>query len=228
MRNILIICALVLFAIAAWYGVWTWMVSGDVARIEKTIAYHNTRIKNANTSTQLRANKVHAVGFPFHFRVRVEEPTLSSVTGDETYSLSFDYVELTPRDASEGSYVVTYPNLVHALYAKSGSAPEIYTASADQPIALLVRALGNSQQCSGMPGAQRCPDAAPDAPIISLAAGLPAQLTLSMTLNGQTKQALFQLPSVQVPIYQTIPEDWQSPLTLFVGVLREALVYRTQ
>ncbi|OYW13616.1 MAG: hypothetical protein B7X02_01765 [Rhodospirillales bacterium 12-54-5] len=226
MRRAVFAFAALFLLIALWYGAWRWMVAGDVARVKATITYHNTRIKEINRATEIRTNGVVASGFPLHFRVRVEQPTLSYIWNDETYTASFDWVELTPRDSAQGSYDVTYSNVIHALYSKSGSAPELYIAVPDQPIGVILRAQGDSQQCSGFPGAVRCPDAAPDAPLISIALKLPPTISLAMTLGTTTKTALFTMPAVNIPIYQAIPADLQSPLELFVGVLREALIYQ--
>lgn len=214
--------------VAAWYGVWRMTMASDVARVKATIAYQDAQFKNKNRYMTLKTNDVYATGFPFHGRVRVEQPTLSYIFMDETYAASLAYIDLTPRDESEGSYEAAYPNLISALYAKSGSAPETYTVTMDTLPGLLLRAQGDSTQCSGFPGQPRCADAALDAPLISAALKLPPSITITMTLNGETKTATFQTPSMSVPIYQTIPAGMDDVLQLAVGVLREAMVFRKE
>jgi len=225
-KRILIILLGALLLLGIIYGAWRWSMGDDVARIQATVDYHNKQIQTINRATQLKVNRVHAIGFPFHSRVRIEQPTLSYVFGDETYKVMLDYADFTARDSGQGSYTVDYPNLIQALYAKSGGTPENYTVTIDNHINLLMRAQGDSQQCSGFPGAARCPDAAATAPLITIAPQLPASITLTMTLNGQSKQAGFTLQPVAIPIYQTIPADLQSPLELFINVLREAMVFQ--
>jgi hypothetical protein len=226
MKKLLTVISMVVALTIGWYIAWHWMLADDVARVKATIAYHNVQIKTANRATELRAHAVYASGFPFHFRVRVERPTLSYIFNDETYSASLRYADLTAKDSGQGSYEVSYPRQIEALYAKSGAAPESYVAIPDQPIDVLLRAQGDSQQCSNFPGGKRCDDVDAQAPLISYAARLPSSINLTMTLNGKTKTSNFQFPSLNLPIYRSIPADMNGSLQLFVGVLREAMVYQ--
>jgi hypothetical protein len=224
---ILRIFMLVLAGLALCYLGWRWMMAGDVARIEQSIQYHDHAMQSPARAAEFKANAVYATGFPFQSRVRVERPRLSYIAGEETYSVAFDYVDFEPRDTAQGSYNVTYSTPAHALYAKSGQAPEIYTVTADATIGIILRAQGNSQECSGFPGGKRCPDVVASAPLISAALQLPSSVTLTMTLNGASRQASFPLVKMDVPIFQTIPADMFAPLELFIGVLREAMVFQT-
>lgn len=216
-----------LVVIGAWYLIWRAMLSDDVARVEATLMHHNEQFRTHNRWVNLKSDGVSRAGFPFDFRVRVDRPTLTLVWGEETYGLSLPWAELRLRDQASGTYEVTYAPRAEAVYAVSGRAPEEYFVTPREPIAVLMRAQGDSRQCSFLPGGQRCPAVGPTDPLISFAAQLPAKLTLTMELNGESKDAQFTLIPLDMPIYQRIPVEMDRPLQLFVGILREALVYRT-
>ena len=208
-----------------WYGAWHWLLADDVARVKATIDYHNTQMRAKNRAMELRVEDVYASGFPFAFRVRVEQPKFSYIVNDETYGISVDSIDLTPRDRAQGSYAVTYPSEMNVVFSISGHVPEYYTVVPDQQVALLLRAQGDSLQCSGFPGTKRCDDAAPTAPLVSFSAQLPSSMVLEITLNNQKKSAHFRLPSIDAPIYQPIPADMDNALHGFVGILRQAMVF---
>ncbi len=51
-------------------------------------------------------------------------------------------------------------------------------------------------------------------------------LILTVSLNGATKQIGFTFTSLAIPVFMPIPKDATGPLEIFVGMLREAMVYR--
>ena len=167
----------------------------------------------------------HLIGVGAPLRVLVEQPKFSYIVNDETYGISVDSIDLTPRDRAQGSYAVTYPSEMNVVFSISGHVPEYYTVVPDQQVALLLRAQGDSLQCSGFPGTKRCDDAAPTAPLVSFSAQLPSSMVLEITLNNQKKSAHFRLPSIDAPIYQPIPADMDNALHGFVGILRQAMVF---
>jgi len=226
MKKLLTIFALLLILTTAYYGVWRTMLADDVARIEATIAYHNTEFRKANRWVTLKADSVTASGFPFRARVMVKRPTMTFVWGEETYGVSLPWAELSLSDAASGTYAVTYSPTVEAVYAKSGQGPEEYIVTPRETLAVLLRAQGDSRQCSGFPGAARCAEVPADAPLISYAVQLPSSLTITMELNGKAKDASFKMIALNMPIYQKIPAEMDHAVHLFVGVLREALVFQ--
>jgi hypothetical protein len=228
MRQFATILIGLLLAIALWYGAWRWMMAGDVARVETSINYQNQAIKTVDRDMVLKSDGVSATGFPFHFRVKVKRLTLSTIDQQRTYAVSLPEVTLVPTDSEQGRYRVELPASFDALYAENGAAPENYRVSVQPIPQVAVRAQGDSTQCSPFPGQTHCAAVAADAPIISYATELPATITLHMELNGESRDAAFQLVPVSVPIFQTIPKELVNPLELFVGVLREALVFKTK
>lgn len=227
MRSLLIIFGAIIGLIALWLVVWMLLMRADVARVEASIKYHNEAFRTANAFVNFKADDVHATGFPFRFQVAVVRPTLSMVDGDESFSVSFARVLLTPTDAGQGRYRVELPREVEALYAKSGASPEHYFVNADVVPQLNLSAADGKTRCGPMAGT-RCVDVAADAPLMSYAVGFPPSITLTMTLNGESRTANFKLPSIPVPIFQPIPTRVAGSLQIFVGVLREALVFKTQ
>jgi hypothetical protein len=227
MRQVLKIMGIIVAITFLWLGVWMLIMRGDVARVEASLKHHNEALRTASAYVNLKVDDVHATGFPFRFQVAVVRPTLSMVDGDESFSVSYDRVLLTPMDAGQGRYRVELPPEVEAMYAKSGAAPEHYFVVADVVPKLNLSAADSTKPCGPLVG-KPCADVAADAPIISYAVGFPPSITLTMTLNGESRAANFTLPSLAVPIFQPIPAQVARPLQLFVGVLREALVYKTK
>lgn len=225
MRQLFIILGVLLALTAGYYGLWHYQLSDDVARVEATIAHHNAEFRKHNRWVTLKADSVGPVGFPFASRVRVTRPTMTFVSSDETYGVSLPWAELTLRDSASGAYEVTYAPRLEAVFAKSGQAPEEYFVTPHELLRVLLRAQPDSRQCSNFPGGERCAAVAETDPLISYAVQLPSRLTLTMELNGQSKDAQFQMIALAIPVYQHIPPEMDHPMQLFVGMLREALVF---
>ncbi len=226
--RLIIKCVAVLLAVTAlWFLIWHALMADDVARVEATMAHHNQRLRETNRNVSLRADAISAAGFPFAFRVRVEQFALSMVDGDETFAVSIPELTMALSDRGQGVYRVNLPASVDALYAKNGAAPEYYKATADVVPKLNLSAADAKQPCGPLVG-KACVDVAADAPLISFALGLPKTITLRMALADETRDARFEFPAIAVPIYQPIPPDPSRALQLFIGVLREALVFHTR
>jgi len=227
MRHILKIIGIIFAITLLWLAVWMGIMRADVAQVKASILHHNEAFRTANPYVNFKADDVHATGFPFAFQVAMVRPTLSMVDGDESFSLSFARVLLTLTDAGQGRYRVELPREVEALYGKNGAAPEHYVVVADVVPQLALSAADSKKPCGPMVG-KACVDVAADAPIISYAVGFPPSINLTMTLNGENRVANFPLPPIPVPVFQPIPSQVAGGLQLFVGVLREALVFKTK
>lgn len=227
MRKLLLTLGLALLAVLVWFGIWYAMMADDVARVKATLTYHNEQFRDKRSTVNLKYDAVYATGFPFKFMVAVDRPTLSMVDGDESFAASFRHVTLELTDKTLWTYRVNLPATVEALYAKNGNAPEHYTSTADQMPGVLLSAQDGKKRCGPMVGT-RCVALSPDAPLVSFALSLPASINLTMNLNGESRAANFPLPPLNVPIFQPIPEDVMWPLQLFVGIHREALVFKTK
>ena len=210
-----------------WYGVWRLLMADNVAQVDVSIHYQNQQFKTVTPTIVLKAESVEAAGFPLGFRVRVVRPVLSMIDGHETFAISLPSLELARTDATEGRYRVILPARFNALYAKDGAAPENYDVTMDAVPPVMLRAQGDSQQCSTFPGAARCAAVKADTPLISYAVATPKMLTLHMALNGDSRDATFELTPMVVPVFRAIPKTMDRPLQIFVGMLREALVFKT-
>jgi len=111
-------------------------------------------------------------------------------------------------------------------YFKDASHDERYKVRVKDIPSLLLRAQLNSMKCPNILGAEPCADVAEDAPFISYAASLPSTLHLEVSLNGKTETIEFLFHSLNIPVFATIPDTAGKHLQLFVGMLREALVFR--
>lgn len=227
MRQLVYAILCVMALLAVWYGGWRWVVAEDVARVKASIAYHNRQLKAVNHNIVFKADDVYPIGFPLHFRVRVVRPTLSMVSGRETFAVSFPKILLVPEDRAEGKYQLLVWHAFDALYATDGQAPEQYRITfkpEDRP-QILVRAQANSKKCSGLPGEAPCAAVTETSPLISYAAALPKPVLLSVELNGQKRDIHFDATPLNLPIFYDIPQTAGRPLELFIGMLREAMVY---
>jgi hypothetical protein len=215
-----------LIAFALWYGAWRALMAPQVAQVKASIAHHDAAIRAINRSASLRADGVSPAGFPFGFRVRVARPTLAEIWSKVSYAVSFESVELERVNTKEGRYRLILPDTVEAIYAEDGKAPERYVVKASTVPAVLLRATESSSRCPNIPGVKPCPPAADGAPLISFAVSLPSQLTLDASMSGQTKQIGFTFIAMEIPVFHAIPSNLSRPLQLFVGMLREALVFK--
>jgi hypothetical protein len=149
------------------------------------------------------------------------------VDGNETFAVSIPFMTLESVDASQGTYRVNLPSSVQALYAKNGQAPEHYVVTASEMLEVALSAADAGKPC-GFTFGTPCPDVAVDAPLISYQVTMPKTLTLHMQLGDEAKDASFGPFLILGPVNRAIPQDMSEPLQLFVGILREALVYKTK
>lgn len=209
MRSLIIAIVVVLVAIGGWFVAWKSMMAADVAHVEASIKHRYEAIKAVSPHTTFKVDGVYATGFPFKFRVAVHRPTLTQIWGGETYAISFEKIELDVASDNQSLYRFKSPREFDAMYAKDGSAPEQYRI-----------ALSDAARIS-------LQSDAPGGPLTRYAAQLPQKLVLDVTLNGQTKQIGFDFPfALPMPIFTTIPADASRPLQIFVGMLREAMVFQ--
>lgn len=205
MRRFGFFAAIALLLVAAWFGIWHSMVAADVARIKASIDYHYHTIKAAQPHVTFKADDVYATGFPFRFHVAVDRATLSQIIGKESYSVSLPRVELS-GDA-KGGYRVLLPLEFDALYAAEGIAPERYQITLHEAPGVVLRA-----QKEG-------------APLTEMVVQLPRLLGFYAALNDKAEAIGFPGLSLPMPLIIPIPADPSRELQLFVGMLREALVY---
>lgn len=227
MRRIFLVLAIIIGLIASYYGIWHYRLSDDVARIEATMKYHNDAFRAKNRWVTLKADSVKAHGFPFESKVRVTRPTLTFVWGQETFGASLPWADFSLRDTRTGTYDVLYSPWVEGVYARNGQAPEEYKVTPKIPLPVLMRAQGDSRECSIMPGqgmGERCPAVGETDPLISYALKLPSSLTVTIESNGQSKEVMFQMMQTAMPIYMRVPAEMDRPLELFINILREAMI----
>lgn len=198
------VLALVLVAVT--YAAWMWMMADKVAQVKATITYHNQRLKSVTPNMVLKADDVSAQGFPFHSRVRIKQLSLSMIEGKETYLLRVERVNV--KRAGHGVNLIIGTEF-DALYAKDGVPPEHYhVVMSDAPGVVL-----------------STDEPLPQAPYTNYRLFLPPQMHLSITLNGQQKEASFMLPPQNPLSTKPVPANVERPLWLMVSVLREAMVY---
>lgn len=213
-----------------WFGIWHSMLSADVTRVKTSIDYQYQQFRTQGRSVSLKADKVYATGFPFKFLIGIDRPTLSMVDGEETFAVSMERVTLSREDTAMGRYRIQLPPVVEALYAKSGAAPENYAVSVKPAEAMpefYLSAEDATKRCGPLVGV-KCEPVDAKQPIRSFAVVLSKSIILHMVLGAESRDAAFEFVPLNIAIYQSIPQDVSRPLQLFVGVLREALVFKTK
>lgn len=226
MRIIIKLIAVFIALMLAWLAVWYYLMSDDVVRVKASLDQQTIKLRSHNHAVRLKADAVYATGFPFRFRVAVERATLSMVDGEETFAVSLPLVFLNASYAAQGTYRVTIPQPIEALYAKAGAAPENYQVNATPMPEIYLSAQDGKTRCGALTGV-RCQSRDARAPFASYGVALPASVTLHMQLATESRDAAFNFITTPVPLYQPIPEDVSYPLQIFVGMLREALVFKT-
>ncbi len=212
---------IIIAMIALWYAIWGWMMAEDVAHVRDSIDFQNQQIKTINRNAVLKVDDVVADGFPFHFQVRVERPTLSVIAGKKTYGVSFQQVVLIPAAEPDKGYVLQLPENLDALYAADGAAPENYRVYIDAAPDILLRSERTSATCKE---ANVCSLVTEDSLINSYALSLPKRIRLHIELSDSSSDAGFQLEAVPAGFHE-IPRSVEEPLVVFVGILREAIIH---
>jgi hypothetical protein len=226
MRKFFYIFAAAFLLTFTWYGIWLGLMATDVKRVQDSVDYHYHRIKSGSENVIFKVEKVKPTGFPFGFRVALSNAKLTQVWMGNTYGITADRIELKAVDSREGRYRVTLPDHFSALYTEEHKQPEQYSITLQSPPAILLRAQPSSRQCPNLPGMKQCDPVGDDDPLVSLAAQLPAHFMFDASLNGKTERISFDLTPVNIPVFITIPMEVARHLQLFVGMLREALVFK--
>ena len=209
MKRIVQLLVILLVLAAGWFCLWYSLMADHVTQVEATIAYQNQQFKSATPNMVLKAEKVYATGFPFRMLVAIKRLSWSMVEGKETYLITTDMIEAEPMGG--GEYRLHPTDQYDALYAKDGAAPEHYHVTiSDAPEVIL-----------------RAADDKPDTPMTEYKAFLPSVMGATMELNGKSSRANFPLSQTDFMNYQPIQKNVERPLWLFLGVLREALVFNT-
>lgn len=223
MRRSLFILLIAAIGIVLWYGQWRASMAPHVKRIEATIAHYNERYKTTAYRATFKADAVYASGFPFARRVTVDHPNLAMVWGNETYAVEADYIILAIGDEGQGRYGISLPPTLHALYAEAGKVPESYSVSAAEAPSLWMRVQDVPPQC----GDDAC-RARADAVLQQLGFQPHGAIVLTASLNGKSETIAFPMMALPKPVFMAIPADPSRPVSLFIGMLREALVFKDQ
>lgn len=216
--------------LAAWYGIWYFSMSADVKRIELTLKHHEQRIEELPSDINLQFENVHAVGFPLNSAVAIGSLTLELRTFHGEYmSARLDNVKLEKVNAGEGRYRVVLPETLLANYTQNGK-EERYRVYANEMPVVMLRAQADSRTCMSMPGTPRCAEVGSDNPLITYAIQLPKYLLLTAQEASHGEEKIeFNFPvSTPMPFFTNIPAEAERPLSLFIGMLREALIFRNQ
>lgn len=211
MKKTLLCAVLLLAVIGGWYIAWRSSMGTHVARVEATITELNHRYKTPRYRATIEYGSIKPTGFPFSRRVTILSPRINMIEGRETYSIGLSSATLSLED--EGRYRLNISSDAMAFYATEGKAPEHYSLTV-----------------SGMPGLwlRAGEGKGAGAPLEQVGFQLTAQTTLKAQLGDETRDIGFRQMPFPKPMFIDIPRDIAYPVSIFVGMLREALVYNTK
>lgn len=213
MKKLLLLILLLLAILGGWYATWRSGMGGHIDRVEATIAQLNQRYKTPRYRATIEYAAIKPSGFPFSRSITITSPRINMIEGRETYSIGLSHATLTYEDETQGRYRLRVSPETQALYAIEGSAPEHYRVSV-----------------SGMPGLWlRAGEGEGDvAPLAQIGFQLAAETMLKAQLGDKTRDIAFRQMAFPKPLFIDIPGDIAYPVSIYVGMLREALVFDTK
>lgn len=221
MRKWTAIALIAFVSLFVWHRIWLAGMQPHVKRIEETIAHYNQLYKSSTYRATIKAAEVRAAGFPFLKKVIIDQPNLAMVQGGITYAVETECIQLIFEDAKQGRYRAEIINDINALYAEAGKAPEAYVVKVSNMPSLWARVQDTSPRCVG----EHCA-AKPEKLLAELGFELKGDVLLTATLADRSERIGFNAAAIPKPIFMPIPSDVSRPLSLFVGMLREALVFK--
>lgn len=214
------IIALPVAILAGWYVKWSASMEPHITRVEQTIDAYNQRFKTSAYRATLKANGIYASGFPFQKTVVIDTPNMAMVWNNETYAIEAEYLKLHFEDKAQGRYSVSMPEEIQALYASPNTAPEAYKVSINTPPSIWLRVKDTRPQCK----TQDCM-ATPEALLSEVGIQPNGTILLSAAMKDRSEQIAFPLQAIPKPYFLALPNDPSRAVSLFVGMLREALVF---
>lgn len=215
MKRLIILLLIALAILGAWYMSWKNGMSSHIGLIERSIAEANQRYKTNAYRATIEHGAIHASGFPFKRAVRVEAPSITMIYGKETYAIRLPELYFTLEDELLRSFQLTLPSQATALYAIEGKAPENYSIDISGVPQVWMRVFGVHSKVP------------PNVTLREVGFQLPPEIMLNATLGDRTEKIAFRQMALPRPIFMKIPADISRPTYLFVGMLREALVFNT-
>lgn len=223
MRYLLVALVVLGLFVGGWYGAWSSGMRPHLVRVNATIAYYNEQFKTSSYRATFKADSVHAGGFPFKKKIIIDHPNLAMVWGNETYMIESEHIELVFEDKAQGRYRVMFPDAIRAMYAEAGKAPEAYTVKLQDIPLLWARVQDTSPMCRG----DTC-QAMPEAVLTQIGFQPPGMILIEASLGGKSEKIGFKMIALPKPLFMDIPRDPSYPVSIFVDMLRQALVFRNQ
>lgn len=205
---------LVLASVVQWY-----LATSDAkAHVEMSLKHWQQQFKQTNRHFQIRWDGIEIRGAPFTHEVVLINPTFSMISGNVSYALGAR--ELSLIESSAGNYALSFPDKAgRAAYAESGSMPEEYQFAWDNALTVQLFARDANHKISQQE------------PVSHIIALLPESLILTATLADKRQKISFnyrEWQRVAIAQERPIPSDISGSLQIFVGMLREALVFQKQ
>lgn len=214
MKKYGITALIILLVMGAWYWSWSSAAAPHVSRVKATIAHYNEQYKTPRYRATIKAASIESSGFPFATRVVLREFEVTMVEGNQTFAVTIPLITLSLANEKRGEYDVSVSSDSGAFYSVNGSAPEQYSITAEN-IPSLSLSVCNSKDCEAKQGDN----------LQFISGFLPKHLLLNASLNGKTQAIAFDFP-LPTPFSFLIPADISYPLSIYVGMYREALVLR--
>ena len=221
MKRLVLLAVVTIAALTAGCVNWTSDMKPHVERIEASIAHYNEQFKTSTYRATFKSDAVYASGFPFSHSVTIKHPNLAMVWGKETYAIEAAYITLAFEDANQGRYRIELPRTIQALYAEAGKAPETYIVDVSDIPTLWIRVKDSVPICKNHPGCA----AEPEAILAEIGFQPNGDIVLGAQMNDRSEQIGFSMMEMPKALFMPIPNDPSRAISLFVGMLREALVF---
>lgn len=178
-----------------------------VSLVRAAVAQHHAVFKQSSPPVVMKAEQVRVAGFPFDGHVRIGLLQFSMIEGKETFLVRAKNIRLEPEGTG---YRMVLPHYLHALYAADTQPPEHYQVHIKELPELLLQPDASEVKFSGV------------------RVVMPPKIHITMRLDAESVEADFVMPPFDGSHNYSIPENITRELWLFVSVLREGLIFKTQ
>jgi hypothetical protein len=208
----LVIVALMLFA---YYLRWSTGAEAYRDEVLANIAHHQQRFNAGNNVSQLSIayESADVTGFPFAKSVRLYRPSVRLALGAEQFYIDSATMELTPQDEANKRYAVVISPDLSVGYKSGQAAQETYRVHIREAPKIWLQAREGDADSSAMWAEYGV-------------AFVSNKLILDVSNQAKSEQIGFPTMATQMPLWGSIPSNVNYPVQMFVGMLREALVFR--
>lgn len=189
---------------------WSGGADEQKAWVLANISHFEQQFTSNTAKVQFQYDSIEVLGFPFSHYVRFYQPALNLRVGAEHFYIALNRMDMMPDGDEQQRYQLEISNEMTVGYKSTGNVQESYRL-----------------HVSGLPKLwlQAAEGPAP-AHWSEYGVAFTGSLTLDVTNDQKSEKIGFNPMATPIPIWRKIPAHIHYPAQLFVGMLREAMVYR--